>query len=188
MKVIIIDNFDSFTYNLSHIVEPFVDELVVVRSDKVDTKQINEFDRIILSPGPGLPSEIPVLNEILNTYFEKKPILGVCLGMQAIVEFFGGNIYNLPFVLHGVNKSTFVSDSSEILFKDLPKEFKTGRYHSWAICQDNLPDCLKITAIDKENIAMALSHKTLNIKGVQFHPESVLTEFGKEIIKNWFRL
>ncbi len=191
MNVIIIDNYDSFTYNLVHIVEQFTDlpcEITVILNYKIDIEKINKFDKIILSPGPGLPSDVKILNEIIKKYATTKHILGVCLGHQAIAETFGAKLVNLSEVFHGIRKKTIVTEEKEPIFKNIPKHFFSGRYHSWAISTEEFPDELKITAIDDDGIIMAISHRKYNVKGVQFHPESIMTQFGKELIKNWLDL
>lgn len=184
MKIYVIDNYDSFTFNLVHYVEMYCEELKVVRNDMVNVKDIEYFDKILLSPGPGLPSEVPVLNEVLKKYAGKKSILGVCLGMQAIAEFYGGELYNLPNIIHGVPSNTVVI-KDDYIFKGIHENFNSGRYHSWAVCKDSLPSNLDITAIDDDGVLMAIAHKNEDIRAVQFHPESIMTEFGHKIIENW---
>ncbi|MPQ46603.1 aminodeoxychorismate/anthranilate synthase component II [Marinifilum sp. N1E240] len=185
MRIAIIDNYDSFTYNLVHIVEQFCDEVITMRNDKLDWQQIEHSDKIIFSPGPGLPSEVKVMAEIIERYSKEKAILGVCLGMQFIAEYYGGSLLNLKEIIHGIPKETIVTDKNEILFSEVPNSFKSGRYHSWAVSRNNFPKCLKITATDESNCIMAIRHKELNLCGVQFHPESIMTENGKKIIQNW---
>ncbi len=185
MKILIVDNFDSFTYNLSHYIEQFADKCIVVRNDNISGRALEAADKILLSPGPGLPHQVPVLREIIANFAHRKPILGVCLGHQAIAEAFGAQLFNLPSVVHGEQKNTVLLDTSDYLFNKVPKNFLSGRYHSWAVCEKNFPDVLKITATDNSNLIMALSHKIFDVKGVQFHPESVMTTSGLQIIKNW---
>lgn len=185
MKIVIIDNFDSFTYNLAHTVEQFSDEVIVMRNNNVDWKTIDDCDKIIFSPGPGLPGTVKVMGEILDQYKTIKPILGVCLGMQYIGIYFGGEIFNIDKIIHGIPKSTFVTDKKECLFQNVPSIFQSGRYHSWALNREKLPSCLKITATDDDKLIMAIRHNELDICGVQFHPESIMTEQGSEMIKNW---
>ncbi|MBT3209583.1 MAG: aminodeoxychorismate/anthranilate synthase component II [Bacteroidetes bacterium] len=187
MNIALIDNFDSFTYNLVHILEQFADEIQVVRYNLVQIDSLEQYDRIILSPGPGLPSDLEKLNQIIEMYSSLKPILGICLGHQAIAEYFGAKLKNLKEPDHGIQKNTIVIDKKEILFREIPEKFLSGRYHSWAANDRNFPDELKITAIDEDNRIMGISHKTLNIKGLQFHPESIMTEYGKEILENWIK-
>ena len=186
MNIVIIDNYDSFTFNLVHYVEQFADNLDVIRNDKVEINQLDKYDKIILSPGPGLPSEVKTLEEIILKYCSTKPILGVCLGHQAIAETFGAKLINLKKVVHGEQRNTKII-SEDYIFNNIPKDFQSGRYHSWVVSNKDLPTDIQITAIDDDNTIMALSHKKYDIKGVQFHPESIMTEFGLEIIKNWVR-
>jgi anthranilate synthase component 2 len=185
MKVLIIDNYDSFTYNLVHLVQSILNKKVdVIRNDKLDLEAIDQYDKIILSPGPGIPDEAGMLKEIIRKYASTKSILGVCLGLQAIAEVFGAQLINLSEVYHGLATEIQIIKEDR-LFKNASKYFLGGRYHSWIVSKENFPDCLEITAIDSENNIMALSHKTYNVKAVQFHPESVLTENGDQIIRNW---
>ncbi len=184
--VLIIDNYDSFTYNLVHLVNEIGLQCDVWRNDKFNIDDVNAYHRIILSPGPGIPSESGLLMEVIEKYSATKSIFGVCLGQQAIAEVFGGKLYNLGQPMHGIATPVKVIDREEKLFKGLPESFKVGRYHSWVVDEKAFPDCLEITAIDEaDNSIMALRHKTLDVRGVQFHPESVLTEYGREIMKNW---
>lgn len=186
MKILLLDNYDSFTYNLLHYLELNDGvEVVVRRNNEVDFNEVDSFDKILLSPGPGLPAEAGLLNDIISHYGAIKPMLGVCLGMQAMAEVFHGKLFNLPRVMHGVSRVIKVTDSNEILFKGMPSSFLGGRYHSWVVDKMNLPDCFRITAVDENNDIMAFRHKEFNLCGVQFHPESVLTEFGMDILKNW---
>jgi anthranilate synthase component 2 len=185
MNILVIDNYDSFTYNLVHLLNELDHDAEVWRNDKFKMEDVAKFDKILLSPGPGIPSEAGLLLDVIKTYANTKSILGICLGQQAIAEVFGGELYNLSRPVHGTATNIQIKDESEILFKGLPNQFKVGRYHSWAVKSDNLPDELMITAEDEHGVMMALRHQTLDVRGVQFHPESVLTEFGKEMIKNW---
>lgn len=184
MKILVIDNYDSFVYNLVHYLREFGCEVDVVRNDKVKFNEIGNYDKILLSPGPGIPSEAGMLMQVIKKFAGKKSILGVCLGHQAIGEVFGGKLSNLKKVYHGVAENLIITDKGEYLFNNIPGKIKVGRYHSW-IVENKLPDCLVVTAVDDEGKIMALKHKEYDIRGVQFHPESVLTEFGKEMIKNW---
>jgi anthranilate synthase component 2 len=185
-KILIIDNYDSFTYNLVHLVNELGLECEVWRNDKFELADVEAFDKIILSPGPGVPEEAGLLLDVIKTYAPTKSIFGVCLGQQAIAEAFGGSLFNLSRPMHGIATPIKVTDSGEQLFKDLPNVFNVGRYHSWVVAKDGLPDSLQVTAIDEQDGSiMALSHKTLDVRGVQFHPESVLTEHGKEMMANW---
>ncbi len=184
MHILIIDNYDSFTYNLVHYVDQFADKVTVLRNDQPWRDIANKCDKIMFSPGPGLPSDVKVMYDILNIYAERKPILGVCLGHQAIAEYFGGSIFNMDNVHHGIGINTILS-SDDYLFNSIPKEFITGRYHSWAVCKYDFPDSLQVTAVSDDGTIMALKHRIFDIRGVQFHPESVLTDYGKDIIRNW---
>jgi anthranilate synthase component 2 len=186
MKILVLDNYDSFTYNLVHYLEAIGNiEVSVYRNDKIAIEEINNFDKIVLSPGPGLPKDAGIMPQLIKTYAGKKPILGVCLGHQAIAEAFGGSIYNLEKVYHGISTNHIIL-TDHYLFDGLPKQFKVGRYHSWNVKLD-LPDNLKLISTDENGLVMAMCHKTFDITGVQFHPESVLTEYGKEIILNWVK-
>ncbi len=185
--ILVIDNYDSFTFNLVHLLNETGHKATVWRNDKFALADINTFDKILLSPGPGIPSEAGLLLDIIRKYAPTKSILGICLGMQAIAEVFGAQLYNLSRPVHGRATSIEVLDKTENLFANCPVEFKVGRYHSWAVSNEDLPDKLKITAQDADGVIMALSHVSLNVKGVQFHPESVLTEHGKLLISNWLK-
>ena len=186
VKVLIIDNFDSFTYNLVQLVkESKLCTFDVVQTDQLSIEIPSEYDGIIISPGPGVPSDTPVLDRIIRYYEKEKSILGICLGHQAITESYGGQLNNMQNVFHGVKHKIFVTDKSDYLFKNVPEIFFVGLYHSWESESHSFPDTLKITAISDNQIIMALSHKKYDIKGVQFHPESYMTEFGRLIITNW---
>jgi len=156
-----------------------------MRNNKIDWKTLDDCNKILFSPGPGLPEDVDVMGKILDAYKATKPILGVCLGMQYIGIYFGGEIFNIEEIVHGIPKATQVCDNSEILFKNLPAEFNSGRYHSWALDKTKLPSCLKVTASDHDNLIMAIRHKKLDICGVQFHPESIMTDHGTQMLKNW---
>ncbi|GAA3972107.1 anthranilate synthase component II [Mucilaginibacter dorajii] len=185
LGILIIDNYDSFTYNLVHLVNELGLQCEVWRNDKFALEDVDAFDKIILSPGPGIPSEAGLLLDVIEKYAPTKSIFGVCLGQQAIAEVFGGSLYNLSQPMHGIATPIKVTDKSEQLFKNLPESFKVGRYHSWVVSND-LPETLQVTAIDEtDNSIMALSHKEYDVRGVQFHPESILTEYGKEMMGNW---
>lgn len=186
MKIAIIDNYDSFTYNLSHIVKESGADVAVFRNDRFRMDELENFDKILLSPGPGIPKEAGLLLDVIRTYAGKKPILGICLGEQAIGEAFGGHLTNLKEVFHGI-QSTVRLTVPDYLFRGLPDEISVGRYHSWVVDAGNLPDCLEATAISLEGHIMALRHKTLDTRGIQFHPESVLTPDGKQIMQNWLQ-
>jgi len=184
-KILVIDNYDSFTYNLVHLLNELGHEATVWRNDKFRIEDIEEFDKILLSPGPGIPSEAGLLLDVIKEYAPTKSIMGVCLGQQAIAEVFGGELYNLSKPVHGTATDIKVLGEQDITFKGLPTVFKVGRYHSWAVKSENLPADLEITAIDEQNVVMALRHRKYDVRGVQFHPESVLTELGKEMMNNW---
>ena len=198
MKILVFDNYDSFTYNLVHLVENITHEKVqVYRNDQIKMEEVKQFDKIILSPGPGIPSEAGLLLPLIKEYASTKSILGVCLGHQAIGEAFGGTLLNLSTVYHGVatkirvikrkkvngNKSNFQND----LFENLPEELEVGRYHSWILSDENFPADLEITARDGNDYIMAIHHTKYDVQGVQFHPESVLTPGGEKILKNWLK-
>lgn len=187
--ILLIDNYDSFTYNLLHYIEGVSNKKVdVVRNDKITIKDIEKYDTIILSPGPGLPKDAGILLDIIKHYSSTKKILGVCLGMQAIGEVFGGKLKNLNKVYHGIATNLEMTTPSDLLFNGIPKNIKVGRYHSWIIDTKNFPIDLKITSIDDNGQIMSLKHQTYNLYGVQFHPESILTEYGKEIIANFLAI
>lgn len=184
-KVLVIDNYDSFTYNLVHLVNELGRDVEVWRNDKFDLGDVDQFDKIILSPGPGIPEEAGLLLDVIKTYAPTKSIFGVCLGQQAIAQAFGGSLLNLGRPMHGIATPITVVDKTELLFKDCPTIINVGRYHSWVVNNEGLPDCLTVTATDGDAEIMALRHKDYDVRGVQFHPESVLTEYGKEMMKNW---
>lgn len=186
MKIAIIDNYDSFVYNLSHLVKELGAEVSVLRNDQFRMEELEAFDKILLSPGPGVPEEAGLLLDVIRTYAGKKPILGVCLGEQAIGEVYGAQLSNLDTVFHGIQSPVTVS-VPDYLFEGLPQHFPVGRYHSWVVDRKDLPDCLEVTATSDEGYIMALRHQTLDVRGVQFHPESVLTPDGKQLIGNWLR-
>ena len=184
MKIVIIDNYDSFTYNLSHLVKELGAEVTVFRNDKFQMEQLEKFDKIILSPGPGIPCEAGLLLDVIREYAGKKPILGVCLGHQAIGESFGGNLTNLSEVYHGVATPTTIT-VRDYIFEGLPEKIEVGRYHSWVVNTDGLPECLEVTSVSDEGFIMSMRHKVYDIRGIQYHPESVLTPDGKAILNNW---
>ena len=187
-KLLILDNYDSFTYNLVHAVKELgLSDIEVVRNDKITLDEIEQFERIILSPGPGVPSEAGLLLAIIKRYAPSKPILGICLGHQAIGESFGARLVNLKEVHHGVQSKIKLLDDPQ-LFRGLGDTLEVGRYHSWVISPENLPDCIEITALSEEGEIMALKHKGYNVRGLQFHPESILTPQGKEILNNWLTM
>lgn len=183
--VLVIDNYDSFTYNLVHLINEVGYEAEVWRNDKFALADVEKYDKILLSPGPGIPEEAGLLLDVIKAYAPTKSIFGVCLGQQAIAEAFGATLYNLGRPMHGIATPVTVVDGDEPLFWECPQTINVGRYHSWVVSKDNFPSCLKITARDHKNEIMALRHETLDVRGVQFHPESVLTEFGKQMMENW---
>jgi anthranilate synthase component 2 len=187
MKIVIIDNYDSFTYNLSHLVKSLGVEVTVLRNDRFALPDLEAFDKIILSPGPGIPSEAGLLLDVIRTYAGRKPMLGVCLGHQAIGEVFGARLENLSEVFHGV-ATEGTQYGNDPIFQGLPQRIVMGRYHSWVVSREGFPDCLEITAQSDEGQIMALRHRQYNIHGIQFHPESVLTPQGATIISNWLKL
>ena len=187
IKILLFDNYDSFTYNLVHAIKSLGYENVdVYRNDKIELSQIDQYDKIILSPGPGLPSEAGIMMEVIKEYAGKKSILGVCLGHQAIAETFGAKLENIPTVFHGVQTAIKIM-KEDYLFAGLPNEILAGRYHSWIVSKSDFPDKLEVTAVDKAGDIMALKHKTLDLHGVQFHPESMLTPDGVQIIQNFLQ-
>lgn len=183
-RILVIDNYDSFVYNLVHYLEEYDVEVDTFRNDQIELTQIDTYDKLLLSPGPGIPDEAGKLKEIIKTYAETKPMLGVCLGLQAIVEVFGGELQNLEQVYHGIATPAKLVAEDKRLFEGISQEFEIGRYHSW-VSIPQVPECLEVTAVDHQNHIMAIKHKTLPISAVQFHPESVLTPKGKQMIKNW---
>jgi len=188
MKILILDNYDSFTFNLFHIVESLLPDghlLEVHRNDQISLEAVGLYDKIIISPGPGLPEEAGITCELIRRYAAEKSILGVCLGHQAITEVFGGKLQNLEQVLHGVAIPTKVVKPDALLFRNCPNVLETGRYHSWVPDPETFPKELEITAIDASGSIMALQHKTFDLHGVQFHPESVMTPGGRQILRNW---
>lgn len=187
MKILVIDNYDSFVYNLVHYIREFVDDVTVWRNDQFELEDVAAFDKIVLSPGPGIPEEAGLLKAVVERFAPTKSMLGVCLGQQAIGEVFGGSLINLDQVFHGVGTHVERLVDDEPLFAGLPKNFQVGRYHSWVVARENFPQDLEITAVDESGQIMALRHKKYDLTGVQFHPESVLTPHGKSMIKNWLK-
>lgn len=182
MKVLMIDNYDSFTYNIVHYLEILGAEVEVFRNDKISLDSVEQYDKIVLSPGPGLPQNSGILLDLIEQYAPTKSILGICLGHQAIGEAFGAELYNLKNVVHGKPRKTIVL-KNDLLFKDIPHEFQSGRYHSWAI--KNLPESIELIAEDEEGVIQAIRHKKYDVRGIQFHPESIMTEYGLELLANW---
>ncbi len=183
-KIVVIDNYDSFTYNLVHYLEDLNCQVTVFRNDEFELDELLPFDKILLSPGPGIPDQAGLLKDVIREYAKTKSILGICLGQQAIGEVFGGSLINLEKVYHGVATKVNITVDDETLFNDLGKEIEVGRYHSWVV-NKQLPEVLEATSVDENGEIMSLRHKTLDVRGVQFHPESVLTPNGKKILENW---
>lgn len=184
--IVIIDNYDSFTYNLAHLVKELGAEIDVLRNDKFELEELEKYDKIILSPGPGIPEEAGLLLEVIRTYAGRKPMLGVCLGEQAIGQAFGGKLTNLSEVFHGIQTNVKIKNK-DYIFDGLPTEIPVGRYHSWVVDTDGFPEELVVTAISPEGQIMALKHREYDVHGIQFHPESVLTPDGKQIVGNWLK-
>ena len=186
MKIIIIDNYDSFTYNLVHLVETITGEYpAVFRNDEITVEEVGAYDIIMLSPGPGIPDEAGILKEVIKTYAATKPIFGVCLGLQAITEVFGGSLENLENVFHGVATTMKVKSPDAVIYKNIPTEFEAARYHSWIVSLEDFPEELEITSVDEFGSVMSLQHKKHNISAVQYHPESILTPIGEQIVRNF---
>ena len=190
MNILVIDNYDSFTYNLVHIIRElgYSRQLKIFRNDKIEVEEVAEYDKILLSPGPGIPEEAGIMLDVIREYGPSKSILGVCLGHQGIGEVYGARLYNMPVVFHGVQKTThIITDISDYIYKDLPNKFQVCRYHSWSVESASVNGDLEITSVDDEGIVMGIQHKKFDVRGVQFHPESVITEHGKKMIENWIK-
>ena len=186
LRILVIDNYDSFTYNLVHAIKKISGQPVdVYRNDEISLEEIQQYDKIVLSPGPGIPEEAGLLLDIIKKYAPLKSLLGVCLGHQAIGEAFGGKLHNMNRVLHGIATPVKLTEKTSVLFNDLPETFDVGRYHSWIVQEENLPDCFEVTSYDDEGRIMSMKHKKFDVQGVQFHPESVLTPLGEKMIENW---
>lgn len=184
MHVVIIDNYDSFAYNLVHYLEDLEAEVTVFRNDEFELEELEKFDKILLSPGPGIPDEAGLLKEVIKKYAATKSIFGVCLGLQALAEVFGGTLVNLEKVYHGVATKAFKTED-DYIFHQVPNEIEVGRYHSWVVSNAQLPPELIITSKDEKGTIMSLKHSHYDVRGVQYHPESILTPYGKKIIENW---
>lgn len=182
-----LDNYDSFTYNLVHIIRKLGhgDRMEIHRNDKISMDEMNAFDKILLSPGPGIPDEAGIMKDVIKEYGSTKSILGICLGHQGIAEVYGAKLFNMPVVLHGTTGQIFVSDMNETLFGGLPKSFRGCHYHSWSVVPESVNGVLKVTATDDKGLIMGICHAEYDVKGLQFHPESILTEDGEQIIANW---
>ena len=188
MKILVIDNYDSFTYNLVHYIENITGiRPDVFRNDEISLEDVGKYEKILLSPGPGVPSEAGIIIDVIKKYAPTHSILGVCLGHQAIGEALGGKLTNLDKVYHGISTMIKVLVPTDPLYKGIPQEFKVGRYHSWVVSKEGFPDCLTITSEDESGMIMGLSHKTYDVRGVQYHPESVLTENGMKMMENWLK-
>jgi anthranilate synthase component 2 len=188
MKILVLDNYDSFTYNLVEYLRNLgANDIEVHRNREIDLTEVAKFDKILLSPGPGIPDEAGILKDVIKKYAASKSILGVCLGEQAIAEVFGGSIENLDQVYHGVSTSIFRTEDDKGVLQGIEKEFQAGRYHSWNVVKENLPDCLTVTCEDAEGRIMGIRHKEYDVQGLQFHPESVLTPNGIKMIENWLK-
>jgi len=185
MKLLILDNYDSFTYNLVHLAKELGMEPDVVRNDKITLDAVADYHKILLSPGPGIPEEAGLMMELIDRYAPTKSIFGVCLGHQGIAQAFGAKLENMPIVYHGITTQTMVQDAEEPLFRGLPSTFVSCRYHSWVVATEGLPPSLKVTAVNDDGRIMGLAHKNYDVRGVQFHPESFLTEHGAAMLKNW---
>lgn len=185
MNILVLDNYDSFTYNLVHIIRELGFTVEVFRNDRITLDEVAKYDKILLSPGPGIPDEAGRMKEIILRYGPTKSILGVCLGHQGIAEVYGASLYNIPKVLHGVTSQVKIKDASERLYKGLPSQFRATHYHSWSVVPESVTEVLRVTAVNDEGLVMSLAHKEHDVRGVQFHPESVMTEYGREIIHNW---
>lgn len=185
MKLLILDNYDSFTYNIVHAVRSLGIEPTIRRNDRISLDDIDSFDKIIISPGPGIPSEAGILPAMLDRYATSKSILGICLGHQAIGERFGARLRNLPEVYHGIKSEITLTVPDDYIFHGLPTNIEVGRYHSWVVDRDGFPECLEVTAVSPDGEIMAMRHRSLDVRGVQFHPESILTPQGITIISNW---
>jgi anthranilate synthase component 2 len=186
MKILILDNYDSFTYNLVHMVEKITGNFpVVFRNDEISIEAVGNYDVIMLSPGPGIPNEAGILKDVIKSYAGIKPIFGVCLGLQAITEVFGGTIINLEDVFHGVATEMRITDKDAVIFKDVPETFLAARYHSWAATDEGFPEEIQVTARDEDGLIQAIQHKIFPISAVQFHPESILTDVGEQLLRNF---
>jgi len=185
LKILVIDNYDSFTYNLVHIIRELGHPMDIYRNDKIALEDVAKYDKILLSPGPGIPDEAGIMKLVVQEYGPRKSILGICLGHQGIAEVYGAKLFNIPKVLHGVTSTGMVSDRGEYLFKNVSDSFQATHYHSWAVIPESVPSDLKITAVNNEGLMMGLTHTRYDVKGLQFHPESVMTPEGPRMIENW---
>lgn len=187
MKILVLDNYDSFTYNLVHLIRENGYAVDIFRNDKISLEEVARYDKILLSPGPGVPDEAGIMKQVVREYGPTKSILGICLGHQGIAEVYDATLYNIPKVLHGVTSLTEIMDQDEYLFNDVPIKFQATHYHSWAVLPESITSELKVTAVNDEGMIMGLRHRTLDVKGLQFHPESIMTPEGPKMIKNWLK-
>lgn len=187
MKILVLDNYDSFTYNLVHIVRALGYDVDIFRNDKISLEDVGKYDKILLSPGPGIPDEAGIMKSVIRTYGPQKSILGVCLGLQGIGEVYGARLFNIPKVLHGVTSFTEIRDQDEYIFKGISPRFQATHYHSWAVLPETVNGDLQITAVNEDNLVMGLRHRKFDVHGVQFHPESIMTPEGPRMIENWLK-
>jgi anthranilate synthase component 2 len=187
MNILVLDNYDSFTYNLVHIIRALGYPVDIFRNDKISLEDVGKYDKILLSPGPGIPDEAGIMKQVISTYGPRKSILGVCLGLQGIGEVYGARLFNIPKVLHGVTSFTKVTDPGEYIFNGVSPRFQATHYHSWAVLPETVNGDLQITAVNEDNLVMGLRHKKFDVHGVQFHPESVMTPEGPKMIENWLK-
>lgn len=185
MRILVLDNYDSFTYNLVHIIRSLGHAVDIFRNDKISVEDVKKYDKILLSPGPGIPDEAGIMKQVISEYGPSKSILGICLGHQGIGEVYGAKLFNIPKVLHGVTSTVEVEDDEEYLFRGVSKVFQGTHYHSWAVRADSITDDLQVTAVNNEGLVMGLRHKQYDVKGLQFHPESIMTPEGPKMIANW---
>jgi len=187
MKILVLDNYDSFTYNLVHIIRALGYAMDIFRNDKIAVEEVKKYDKILLSPGPGIPDEAGIMKKVIAEYGPTKSILGICLGHQGIGEVYGARLFNIPKVLHGVTSTTQVTDEEEYLFRNVPRTFQATHYHSWAVLGETINGELKITATNDEGLVMGIRHKRFDVRGLQFHPESIMTPEGPKMIENWLK-
>lgn len=185
MKILLLDNYDSFTYNLVHLIRSLGKTVDVIRNDKITLEGVKAYDKIVLSPGPGIPDEAGIMKAVVKEYGPTKSILGVCLGHQGIAEVYGATLFNMPDVRHGVTCSLEVIDEEDILYRGVQGAFPVAQYHSWAVQAGSVPKDLKVTAVNETGLIMSIAHRQYDVRGVQYHPESILTSYGKEIMSNW---
>lgn len=187
MRILLLDNYDSFTYNLAHIIRQLGYTCAVHRNNEISIEEVSQFEKILLSPGPGIPDQAGIMKEVITKFGPTKSILGVCLGHQGIAEVYGGSLYNIPRALHGVTSNARVLDKTEKLFRDLPEVFQVTHYHSWAITPGSLPAKIKVTSENEDGLIMSIRHVDFDVCGVQFHPESIMTPVGTKIVHNWIK-